>query len=233
MLGRTRFARTKKSRKGSAVRPARLRATNLLSTMLESSPPKSLFYVGTGMPGRFHNFMQYCELWHDTTAGGLSAYSYRQNSIYDPYDGAGGRSVAGIDELGAMYAQYFVIASAIEVQVTNSSSDPITLIVYPATYSGAATYTLATSAPSRKSVVISKETGMGMVKLHSRLTDFESYPLDQTAYGAATNANPTYCVYWKILLKNVPANALDCTIQVRILYDTLWSHRQGFDDTDA
>lgn len=52
----------------------------------------------------------------DSTAGSVTDWVYKANSMYDPYNGAGGDNPRGFDQWMAMYRYYTVIASKIFVE---------------------------------------------------------------------------------------------------------------------
>jgi hypothetical protein len=194
---------------------------------------RTLTYKGDYMPDKFHTFMRYTESWADTTAGGISYYIYRGNSIYDPYFGAGGDSVYGYDEMAAIYGRYKVFGSSIQVEALNAGTEPLNLFVYPTYFSAVPTFSTSDAAPRCKRAMLNFEAGNSVVINHSaRANEFFDNPNDANC-SALINANPVEPWHWKIYCKNRGLSALNLHLRVTIRYDVLFSLRNIVDDQDA
>lgn len=192
--------------------------------------PSVLRYSGSYMPPKFVNRMIYAETWGDTSAGGVTYYQYRMNSIYDPYVGAGGSGVHGIDELSAIYDRYLVRRATMTITASIQATEVTMLYAWPTAASTAPSINEAQSAPEVKSLMLSqyRPASLTIVGIPGR---YESTSRDRD-YTAQVGANPTIVNYFDILLKNTSAANLNVVLRVQIVYDVEWSVRKLVEDID-
>jgi hypothetical protein len=190
-------------------------------------------YAGDFMPNKFRTFMRYNESWGDTTGGGITYYIYRGNSIFDPYYGAGGDSVYGMDEMSAIYERYKVFGSSIEVEIVNSGTEPVSAYLYPTYFNAVPTFSTSDAAPRCKRALINNNAGKAVLLTNSALSvDYFDNP-NTANVSASIGANPLEPWHWKLYIKNVGLSALDLHLRVTIRYDTLFSLRRVVNDQDA
>jgi hypothetical protein len=183
------------------------------------------------MPPKFINKMVVSSTWTCSTAGGFGYYTYRMNDIYDPYVGVGGDGCHGIDEMQAIYGRYIVRSSQIIITATNQGDDVTTLIVHPSANADVPVFNAAESAPEAKTAQLTKYKTSQM-SIRARIGKWLQGANDRDA-GAASNADPSLQAYWKILLQNGTANALNVVMKVIVIYDTEWSTLNAANDVDA
>ncbi len=132
-----------------------------------------------------------------------ASYTFRGNSLFDPYVNGVGTQPTGFDEYSAFYARYRVYASKMTIIVVNNSSTvqthsallpSLSASVPTATDATEATYSkwwinpiIGTAQPKKVSNYITTR------KIHSGKKGVVA--LDDT-YGAATTADPTAVWFW-------------------------------------
>jgi hypothetical protein len=190
-----------------------------------------LRYNGIYLPAKFINIMKYTEQWQVTTAGGVQAYVYKMNSVYDPYSGAGGNGCYGIDWFQATYNRYRVLRATLIVTTAAGADKENTMIyLYASASSTAAVISTAESAPGSRAVMLSeyRPQTLTITSTPSRWL----FGANDRDISAVTNADPALLAYFHILLKNISGAALGVNLHVTVLYETEWSELKQADDID-
>lgn len=189
--------------------------------------PMSMSYHGNSyLPAEYNCIMRYSEVWNDTTAGGIVDYIYRGNSVFDPYQGAGGSIADGYTQLSTLYGKYKVTYCKVFCTVVNNDSDdPVTLAIVPDTSTTAYTTEAPFSAPCAKTQVVTNQVGKEVVFNEMSTKRMFGPEYNDSTACAAVGANPTNVWYWHIYLKNESTNALNLQLKVDIMYYTTWFSR--------
>lgn len=176
--------------------------------------------------------MRYSETWNVTTAGGIQAYDYKMNSIYDPYVGAGGNGVYGIDQMSAIYNRYRVVKAHIVVTAnTQSGAETTQLYLYANGDSTSANLSRAESAPNVRHAQLTQQWP-NMLELVTTPGTWLQGPQDRDL-SAVISADPTALAYFHILMQNFSLGALNVVIRVMIDFTVEWSGLNSVDDVDA
>jgi hypothetical protein len=183
------------------------------------------------MPAKFRNRMTYSEAWNVTTAGGIQAYQYKMNSIYDPYNGAGGNGVYGIDEMSAIYDRYKVVRATITVTGAAQAVESTNIWLCANGSSTAMTKAKAEAAPGVVYGLLGQYWPQTFT-LTSTPGRWLQGPNDRDLT-AATNADPSVMAYFHILIQNFSASALNIMLRVQIVYDVEWSGLKTVDNADG
>jgi hypothetical protein len=183
------------------------------------------------MPPKFVNKMVCASTWTCTTAGGFATYTYRMNDVYDPYVGAGGDSCHGLDEMQAIYGRYTVRRAWITVSAVNLGDEVVSFYVHPSANSTTPALNAAEGAPESKFALVTKYAP-AVLTIGTTINKWLQGANDRDA-GAASNADPVLQAYWKILIQNATANALNLMLRVCVVYETEWSSLVASDDVDA
>lgn len=149
--------------------------------------------------------------------GSVARYVYRGNSIYDPVNATGGRTVYGYTLLDSYFNKYTVMASKITVTFRSQSDDGVRIYVLP-------TINAAVSPPSSEDALIANQTAIvkylpmryaahqekkiSMYRTTRYMTqdDIDDDSLEGN-YNGASSSNPTNQWYWIVGALSTPATA--------------------------
>jgi hypothetical protein len=188
-------------------------------------------FNGLYFPPKFVNKMKYAEFWTVSTAGGIQAYNYKMNSIYDPYGGAGGNGCYGIDEIAAIYNRYQVTGATMTITATAQAVEGTQLYVYADGDSTSATQEIAESSPTCRFALLGQYWPQTFV-ISAKPGTFLAGANDRDLTALAT-ADPAVMAYFHILIQNSTAAALNVMIRVQIIFDVIWSGLICTNDLDA
>lgn len=152
------------------------------------------------MPDRVRTKLVYTDVIYQTGSS-LVDWVYRGNSIYDPYAGVGGDSVAGYTEIATLYNRYQVYGSSIKVEIANQDARGLLLAVTPLIKSTAfADYQDASGQPYAKAGLLPEQGGPAKI--------VRSYQSTKSIRGEAgvgddelealINADPAKQWYWHV-----------------------------------
>lgn len=233
MMPRKRQNRRRVRRARRGQQPSRSSSSIIPYAAASRGPvgPEVVTFNGPFMPQKFRNIMVYSETWNVTTAGGVQAYAYKMNGVYDPYVGAGGNGCYGIDEMQAIYQRCRVLDSHIVVSASAQNVEITSLYLYPDAESTAATEAIAESHAELTTAMLGQYRPQ-TIEAWGRPTKYLD-GRDDRDLASASNGDPPAVAYWHILVKNFSAAALNVVLRVRIEYHVEWSQLASSNDVDA
>lgn len=177
-----------------------------------SGPSTVVIRQPSGVPDRLFTKLVYEEALALTSTSGSPADNlYRGNSVFDPNLTGGGHQPYFADQWAAMYSNYFVHASKIEVMFYNNNTAlpqaSVICGIVPSTVSttfAGSSYELNREQPYGKWAQIGINPQMAMVKGY--MSSAKMFAVDpkgisiENDYGALTTANPNAQWYWHVTL---------------------------------
>lgn len=193
-----------------------------------SSVGRKLTYFGPQvLPDRYYTNFRYTTVEADTTAGGISEYIYRGNSLYDPDAAVGGTAAMGYDRFIYFYNKFRTDASSIHVTLLNiDADDPVYVSVFPSINSGAECATLHDCIdsllwPHSKHAIATLQGGEAGVGNYGKTKNLVARETPDRDLCHDVSNNPTLCWYWHVVFfTHNTANALNLQFNVAIKY---WS----------
>lgn len=173
-----------------------------------------------------------------TTAGGGTDYIFNMTSVYDPDNSGVGLQPQYYDTYSAMYQKYVVVGTDAKVRIINNdSTDIVNLYTFlqtsNATQIAAADGTWLSQNFAKWTTCGALLTGKPAVELPWIHYPGNIFPKDaknpDTAAGersALITASPTKNRYLHCICKNTIGNALNCDLQVQIIYDVVFYNRE-------
>jgi hypothetical protein len=196
------------------------------------NPHRIVRFPGTGIPDEMHMKLVFTDKIVLSTATQQN-YDYVGNSCYDPRFTTGGGQPTYFDQFIAMYQQFYVKASQVELQVVNRNQDTYGVCVFPHSKTFVGDYAAAVAqdlngvstiiAPAQGDTkrLIAKETTTNALSLPA---------MDATTWGTS-GANPGNLWYWNIVIENLSATASSSGLfLVKIIYDVKFFDRELIED---
>jgi len=168
-------------------------------------------------------FVYVADLALTVNASGYIQNTYSGNSIYDPDSTGAGTTANGHAEFAAIYNRYRVKASRITctfVPMTVTNGKYIHCTIYADKSAAGATNMLTfTHIPNQVNTIVTANNDVKQLK-HYGLTKsmFCTHTIEDPAYAAAMNANPTYRWYWHVAATGTQNDI--CNVRVCIEYYT-------------
>lgn len=168
--------------------------------------PRSL----TGVPERYFTNIAYATTIIPTAAISEYYYTLTGNGLYDPDITGVGRQPQYFDELMALYTNYRVWDSKIEVTFVNrSTTEPFSVVVIPTVTSGAI---LALNdeefqqQPYAVSDIVSIAGGQDILRMRNSMSTSKIWGIPNIIYGSfngTSSANPSDLWYWVVNVNNM------------------------------
>jgi len=165
------------------------------------------------------------------SAGAVSVYVFRANSVYDPDFTGTGATVIGYTQAAALYGRYRVLNASMHVSFVNlSTATPLTcfIVANPVTTIGVnIQQILSQRFVWYKSVSASNSAGCVEHEISVPIHRIYGVPAAQVRneddFAAITGTNPNNGVYFHVGAYANGASVGNLNVHVRITYDVVWS----------
>jgi hypothetical protein len=153
-----------------------------------------------------------------STASGLTVYTYRLNSLYDPDETGTGNQPLGFDELMALYGNYRVESVKVTVEAVNGGTVALVAAAPSTSSTDFSDITSVASSPGAKSQLLSGAAGDNYCKFTFKVSIKKFLGMgfiDRDLMGSSTS-NPLRQVYFHIGMQEYDASAKGITLSVKI-----------------
>jgi len=159
----------------------------------------------------------------EQVSAGISVYTYRLNSLYDPDETGTGSQPYGFDELMAFFNRYRVEMVDVEIEVSNTGTDSAIVAVAPSIIATdpTAAVDIACMPLGQCALVPNIGDNKHTFRLHVNVRDFfgQKENIDQDFTGTAVT-NPTRVLYMHVAGAQYSGAAKNLNYIVRINYKT-------------
>ena len=177
-----------------------------------------------GFPDRYQTTLSYYQQIIIAPGAQIGQYTFRGNSLFDPDYTGGGHQPKYFDQLSAVYGQYRVTGSSIQLSfMSNSTNVPCTISLVPNTnIITATTPDLAAELPRAREKTVGVNGVMTGVLTHSARTaevcGLHLAGLYDQDWAATTGSNPLQIWYWNIVAYVFTGSNVSVDINVSIRY---------------
>jgi len=192
-----------------------------------SSGGRRITFLGPQiMPDRYYTNFRWSVVEADTTAGGISEFIYRGNSVYDPDAAIGGTGSMGYQYMLYFYNKFRTDASAIHVTCCNiDADDPVYVSVFPSINGAAECGTLALCTdsllwPHSKHAVATLQGGEAGVGNYGKTKNLVAREASDKDLAHDVSNNPAVQWYWHVVFFNHSGNAMNVQFNIGIKYWT-------------
>jgi hypothetical protein len=169
------------------------------------------------------------EWFNDNPSSTNQTYTWIANGLFDPLGTSGSAQPSWFQPWMAMYAKYKVISSSIQLQCTNTTNDPMEIVVYPtlvtaplSTVVGAKTQPFSTS----KLIGPSSGSSNGVIRnfiVSSKL--FGRNVMGDETFAGNIGTNPASKWYWQIFCTSLSSDYIEVNFVLTMRFKVIFYGR--------
>jgi len=169
------------------------------------------------------------EWFNDNPASTNQTYTWVANGLFDPLGTSGTAQPSWFQPWMAMYAKYKVISSSIQLQCTNTTNDPMEIVVYPTLVTAPlSTVVAAKTQPFAASKLIGPSSGSsnGVIRnyiVSSKL--FGRNVMGDETFAGNLGTNPASKWYWQIFCTSLSTDYILLNFIVTIRFKVIFYGR--------
>jgi len=186
----------------------------------DSDSPGSV--SGSLFPHRKNATLKYADVF-SMLSSGLTVYTYRLNSLYDPDETGAGNQPVGFDQLMALYKYYRVTKAKVTVFLTNSGTSAYYAIVPSGSATDPGGYQSASCWPGTKFGILGPSTGETNTKITMEIDikkffGYHNDNWDMDLTGTASS-NPAQMLYIHLCTQEFDstAKAIDGLVNIEFI----------------